>query len=335
LWLLCACLGVLLASPARAEGVKVAAASPAQKRDAEKKFAEGKKLFEKGKFDQAVERFRASHDSVADAKASLMLATALRNTGDLLTARAEYQRARAEAEDAVRTDEKYRSTLTKVRESMDELDGVLGRLSIQLVHAPAGTEVMVDGDRVPLAKLAEPVFVAPGSVTVEATAPDGTVARRVASVNAGQSATVELPFPHHEAPAELPDKEPAAPREEAQAPPPSGGRKDHTLAFVAGGVGIAGIATFAVFGVLANSKFDQLESDCPGGHCTPDHDSDIAAGKRFQTVANVGLGIGIAGVVTSAALFVFGGGSDPEAPKSASARVGIGFGSVELRGSFQ
>jgi hypothetical protein len=316
--------------------VNVATATGAQKRDAEKKFAEGKKLFEKGQFDRAAERFRASHDSVADPKSSLMLATALRNTGDLLTARAEYRRARAEAEDAVTTDEKYRSTLAQIRQSMDELDSVLGRLSIELVHAPAGTEVMVDGDPVPRAKLAEPVFVAPGSVTVEATAPDGTVARRAVSVNAGQSASVELRFPGHEASAELIGKEPEAAAQEEQAPASSGGGKDHTLAFVAGGVGIAGIATFAVFGVLANSKFDELASGCPGGHCTPDHEDDIARGKRFQTVANVGLGIGIAGVLTSTALFVFGGGSGPEAPKqAASARVGVGFGSVELTGSFR
>jgi hypothetical protein len=97
--------------------VKVADASPAQKRDAERKFAEGQKLFEKGKFDEAMARFRASHDRVADPKASLMIATALRNTGDLLTARAEYKKARAEAEHAVKTDESYGSTLTKIREN--------------------------------------------------------------------------------------------------------------------------------------------------------------------------------------------------------------------------
>jgi hypothetical protein len=313
--------------------VKVAAASAAQKRDAEKKLAEGTKLFEKGKFDEAIARFRASHDSVADPKASLMIANALRNTGDLLTARTEYQRARAEAEEAIGTDEKYRSTLSKVRENMDELEGVLGRLSIKLFHAPEGTEVTVDGVVVPVTQLGEPVFVAPGSVTVEAIAPDGTVARRVVSVNAGQSAGVELPFSRHEAPQALASKEPEA-RPEEPAPPSSGGGRDHTLAFVAGGVGIAGIATFAVFGVLANSKLDELESSCPGGHCTPDHDDDITAGKRFQTIANVGLGVGIAGAVTSAALFVFGGGSD-EAPKqSATARVGIGIGSIQVRGSF-
>ena len=127
-----------------------------------------------------------------------MLAMALQNTGDLLTARAEYEQARFEAEDAVRTDEQYQSTLIAIRKGLADLEGVLGRLSVKLVHAPPGTDVTVDGERVPVAKLAEPLFVAAGSVTVEATAPDGTVARRVVAVNAGQSAAVELPFARHE-----------------------------------------------------------------------------------------------------------------------------------------
>ena len=41
-------------------------------------------------------------------------------------------------------------------------------------------------------------------------------------------------------------------------PPPSSGGKNYTPAFIAGGVGLAGFATFAVFGVLSNSKFDAL-----------------------------------------------------------------------------
>jgi hypothetical protein len=319
--------------------VKVADASAAQKRDAGKKLAQGTKLFEKGKYDEALARLRASHDKVADPKASLMIANALRNTGDLLTARAEYKKARAEAEEAARTEATYESTLTQAREGLDELEGVLGRLSIKLVQAPAGTEVTVDGEPVPVTELAEPLFVAAGSVTVEATAPDGTVARQVVSVNAGQGAAIELLFSGHEAPQELVSREPEATPEQPQAAPAiSDGGKDRTLAFVAGGVGLAGIATFAVLGALSKSQFDELESDCPDGHCAPDRDADIAQGKRFQTIANVGLGVGIAGAVASVALFAFGGGSDAEAPtQSATARIGveIGVGSVELWGRFE
>jgi hypothetical protein len=214
---------------------------------------------------------------------------------------------------------------------------VLGRLSVELVHAPPGTDVTVDGEMVPVAKLARPLFVAAGSVTVEATAPDGTVVRRVVAVNAGQSAAVELPFARHEARQRLVGGTPTASPERDQAPSTSSDRgKDHTLAFVAGGVGLAGITTFAVFGALSNAKFDALEGDCPGGHCAPDHAGDIAEGKRFQVIANVGLGVGILGAVGSAALFVFGGGSDADAPRQrASARVGVGVGSVEVSGTFE
>jgi hypothetical protein len=264
-----------------------------------------------------------------------MIATALQNTGDLLKARAEFMRARTEAEDAVRADESYRSTLTKIREGIAELEGVLGRLRVRLVDAPQGTAVTVDGEPVPAAKLVEPLFVAAGSVTVEATAPDGTVARQVVSINAGGSAAVELLFTRPQGRHERARKALRVAPEAGEAPPPSGGNeKNYTPALVAGSIGIAGIATFAVFGVLSNSKYDALEKDCPVGHCTPDHDSDISQGKRFQTIANVGLGVGIAGAVTSAALIVFDAGSNSAPKQGASARVGIGIGSIDFRESF-
>lgn len=329
-----ACEGLLFAGPARAAGVRVTDASAAQKRAAAKKLGEGKKLLEQGKSEAALARLRAAHDSVADPNVSLLIATTLRNTGDLLAARAEYLRARAEAEEAAMTDETWRGALTKIREGLTELEGVLGRLNIKLVHAPAGTEVVVDGEPVPLKNLSEPLFVVAGSVTVEATAPDGTVARHVVALNAGERAAVELAFEPTEAPRESTRVEPEVAAESDPSPATSEGRS-YAPAFIAGGVGLAGFATFAVFGVLSNSKFDSLEKDCPAGHCPPDRHDEIAAGQRFQTIANVGLGVGIAGVVVGTALFIVAGGSGREAPeRSASTRVGFGIGSVEVEGSF-
>lgn len=327
-----------MAPPALADGVKVTQASAAQQRAAEKKLAEGKKLLEKGDSEAALARLRAAHEGVADPNISLLIATALRNTGDLLAAQAEYVRARREAEDAAMTEPKWQSTVTKAREGLAELESVLGRLSIKLVHPPQGTEVTVDGEPVPDAKLAEPLFVVAGSVTIEATAPDGRIVRQIVQMNAGERTAVELLFDSPEAPREPVVSEPEVASQASDSPPPSSGGKNYTPAFIAGGVGLAGFATFAVFGVLSNSKFDALQKDCPNGHCPPDRDDEIAAGKRYQTVANVGLGVGIAGVVTSTALFIFGarsGSGGPDRTASARVGVGVGLGTVEVNGAFQ
>src|SRR6185503_7446628 len=82
------------------------------------------------------------------------------------------------------------------------------------------------------------------------------------------------------------------------------GIDQRTLGIVAGGVGIAGFATFAVFGLLNNGKYDDLKNGCPNGVCPRSLSEEAEAGRTYQTIANVGLGVGIVGVVSSVLLFV-------------------------------
>jgi hypothetical protein len=320
--------------PAAAGGASVADATEKQKKEAEKKLGEGSKLLEKGKLEQAVARLRESHDIVASPKATLMIAKALRNGGDLLAARAEYRQALEEAEAAVRVDDKYQATLDAIKKDLDDIDSVLGKLTIKLVHAPQGTEVTVDGEPVDTAKLGEPQLVTAGTITVLATAPDGSVSKKSVTVRAGQSTSVELAFVREKDPETFFEKSADAGEDEEPAAESGEGGSGKTLAFVAGGIGAAGLVTFGVFGLLSQSKYDDLEEACIDNHCPPDRAGDIDDGKTFQTVANVGLGVGIVGVATGVALFLFTGPKKTEAPKSSSLELGVGFRSVEVRGTF-
>jgi hypothetical protein len=111
-----------------------------------------------------------------------------------------------------------------------------------------------------------------------------------------------------------------------------------TMAYVSGGVGLVGLAAFGVFGAMSNAKYSDLQSSCPGNHCTPDRSSDIDNGRTFQTIANVGLVVGAVGVATSAVLFIISPShkeKGKERPKhDAETAVGFGFGSVQVRGRF-
>jgi hypothetical protein len=90
-------------------------------------------------------------------------------------------------------------------------------------------------------------------------------------------------------------------------------------AYVAGGVGAAGLVTFGVFAFMAKSTYDDLNSACGGGPCPPSKNSEISSGKTQQLVANVGLGVGIVGVALGATLFVL---SMPKStPESGAALV--------------
>jgi hypothetical protein len=325
---------LLTVAPAWADGVAPRDATRAQTAASEKELAAGKKLLSGGKAEEAIAHFRAAHEIVATPTATLMIARARRDNGEVVEAHAEYQKALGEAEDVARTDPKYEKTLATIRTELAELAGVLGKLVIKLVHAPQGTEITIDSEPVDASKLGAPMLVAPGTMAVVATAPDGQVAQRSASVNAGQTTTIELAFTRESEPQTFFDETATEPKQAQQndsQSEASGG--SNTLAYVAGGVGVAGLAAFATFGLMANSKFDDLEKACPNDQCPPDRQEDIDDGKQLQTFANVGLVVGIVGLGTGAALLVFGGGKNDDA-KRPSAEVTFGYGSVRVRGSF-
>jgi hypothetical protein len=339
--LLVVAISLLVTVPAWADGVAVGSASAKQRNAAEQKLAEGKKLLAKGKFDDAIARFREAHDIVKSPEATLLIARARRDTGELVAAHADYLTAVDEAETAAKAEPKYEGTLAAIRKDLEDLEGVLGKLVIKLIHAPKGTEVTVDGQAIDAAKLASPLLVAPGSMDVVATAPDGDVSRRQATVNAGQSATVELAFQRKGEPATFFAGEPGEGGEadgsettKNSDKSDTGGGGSNTLAYVAGGVGVAGLATFAVLGSMANSKFDDLEKACPDNRCPPERQGDIDDGKRLQTFANVSLAVGIVGVGTGAALLLFGGSKGDEPKRGPSAELVLGLRSIRVRGTF-
>jgi hypothetical protein len=322
----------LVTGPLRAEPMRIESAKGEHAATARKKFDQGKKLYTAGKLEQAIGAFRESHDAVADPRTSLMIARAERDGGELLAAHDAYRTALLEAEEAARRDPALESTARDIKKEMKDLDGVLGWLTIELVHAPTGTTVTIDGRAVRPEELKAPILVAPGPVTVEASAPNGDEKSRQIAVNAGDRASVKLAFSGERAPAAFFHDGDDESGSKANASSSAG---KNTLAFVAIGIGAAGLTAFGVFGALSNSKFNDLEEACPDKHCPPERQGDIDDGKRFQTLANIGLAVGVVGVGTGVALFVFGGPSKQGAePKASLPRLSVGARSIELRGSF-
>jgi len=120
----------------------------------------------------------------------------------------------------------------------------------------------------------------------------------------------------------------------------SGGGPDmRTWAYIAGGVGVAGIATFAIFGAMSNSKNSKLQDNCTNNVCPADLKDDRDAGKRYQTIANIGLAVGIVGLGAGTALYLLSGKKEKAAlhhPKSGPRvdDVSVGYRSVLVTGSF-
>jgi tetratricopeptide (TPR) repeat protein len=336
---LLASLGVT--SPSGAKGPALSDATPAQRKSAEKKLSEGQKLLKAGKVDQALAAFDASYDLVADPQARLLAARVYQNQGELLKAHAAYVEAVAEAEIAVRTREQSRQTLQEAKKELKDLEGVLARLTIRLRHAPEGTRVTIDGEPVAADKLGEPILLPPGQVKVVAQTQDGREASRSPTLTAGQDAKIELAFAREDSPDAAPiadgDSDASEPATEQAAAvkvePTTAGNGKRTAAFIAGGVGVAGLATFGVLGAMSNSKYNDLEDACPNGRCSSDQQGKIDDGKLYQTLANVGLVVGVVGVGASVTLFVLS--SSGPAEKAARLELRAGLRSVELRGRFE
>jgi tetratricopeptide (TPR) repeat protein len=123
-------------------------------------------------------------------------------------------------------------------------------------------------------------------------------------------------------------------QEVRDAPPSEASRKRSVLPYVVVGVGGAGLATGAVFGILALNRQDAGRKATSLKDATEARDS----GKRFATVSNVSFVVGGALVAGGAIWWVLDSsavkrrqGMTDGAPKVS---LGLGFGHVSLQGGF-
>jgi hypothetical protein len=133
-----------------------------------------------------------------------------------------------------------------------------------------------------------------------------------------------------------PEVQPAGTGEAAAEPAstPTGRSALRPYSYVAGGVGVAGLVVFGIFGAMERSTYSGLQSACPGNVCPPGKSSDVSTGKTQELVANVGLGVGIAGIAAGATLFVLSlGGSSSTAPQAASTSLVVSPNFIGLRGA--
>jgi hypothetical protein len=305
----------LVTEPALAVGVDPGAATPAQKEQAQTHFTHGHELYRKQDFAGALTELRASLEVVESPNVRLILARCLRDMGNVADAYAEYGRTIASAQ----LDAKYGAAQQTATEERGALEAKLGFLTVTVDHAADATSLKVGGREVPRASWTSPVPVTPGSVEVVIESAGQPPTRKTVTVAAGEKSAVTIDAGPQPAPAVAPTPTtPLEPAPDAEAGHPKSYRP---VAYVAGGIGVVGMTLFAVFGSLANSKYNDLKSQC-GGPCPPSRQSDIDTGKHDQTIANISLAVGAVGIVTGVTLFLTSMPSKSgEAPAASAALV--------------
>jgi hypothetical protein len=325
--------------PAGAQGASIDSATAEQKQTASKAFEAGMKAVKHKKHDEAYAAFKNSYDAVASPNSHLMMARELVELGRLEEAWAEYEKTAAEADAAAASDKKYESAAQSARNEQNELKKKIGLLVLKVSPEP-GSRVTVRGKEIPQGSWDKPVPVTPGSATVTFIAADGKETTKEVEAAAGSETPVDL-APQAATPATASSSETSG---EASAKLDTSGSKPslRTWAYVAGGVGIAGVATFAIFGLMNNAKHSKLQDNCNNGQCPADLQSDADAGKRYQTIANIGLVVGVVGLGTGTVLYLISGKQNKEkAARHVPARhgpridgVSLGYRSVAVSGSF-
>jgi hypothetical protein len=314
-------LVALTATPALAQSD----ATDSNKTEAIAAYRMGRALLAQKKTEAALEELQRSLRLLPSPNTELLIGHALRELGRLGEAMGTYQRVLADASAKVQAGEaRYQRTLEEAGRWSAALRPKVGKLDISVAGCGEGCRLTVDEREIALDGRHATAWFATGPLhTAVATSADGREARREISVEAGGVRTeviLTVPPPEPE-----PAPQPVAPPAPTTPPDDDGG--DFPLppwpVYVAGGVGVVGFALFAGFGAASASTASDLDECAP--NCPESLREDADAGKRNQTIANVGLGIGITGLVAAGTIwaldvFVFDEGD--EGDETMALRVG-------------
>jgi hypothetical protein len=177
------------------------------------------------------------------------------------------------------------------------------------IEGPTNPQVTIDGQAVPAAALGLKRPVDPGSHKVTATADGYKPADTTFSVTEGGSAaaTLKMEKAAGGAVAAAPVPGPAGPGPASPGEPGADvgtgkGSSNKTLAFVAFGVGGAGLVVGAITGAIALGKAGDLKTACDANKtCPASSQSDVDSYKSVGTISTIGFIVagvgGVAGVV--------------------------------------
>jgi hypothetical protein len=273
------------------------------------RFKAAQQLYDKGDFAGALILFQDVARQSASPNARLYTARCFRELGRLPEAYEELSLAIRSADASSANQARYVATRDAAAAERAALVSKIAILTLALADQPPGLTLKVGDRSIEPTNLRDPVALVPGAVVVEASAPGWEPFRKELTIEAGTSDTLAVVL-RASGPAK--DQRPAPP-----VMVKTGGdlRK---AGFAVLGLGAVGGVTFAIAGALANSKYNSVYEGCGRTRCTkPETVDEISTGRTLDTVANVGLVVGVAGALGGAAMVFFGG--PKEIPISAGA----------------
>jgi len=290
----------LVCSLSAVAGTAVAEVPAASSPSHEVAFAEAVRIFKSGDTARALPLFLHLGESIESPNVQLYVGYCQLELGHDREAHQAFSLAVKQSIE--RGEARYAAAREAAQGELAKLNPRLATLTISLVQVPKEFVVKLDHERLDPALVGSPIVISPGLHQVEAESEGAKPVLREVLLDKGGSKVIAILF-------EEESKKTIELAPINQMVPASAQSTGHYLTvfgYVAGGLGLVGWATYAVAGLKARSDYNQLHADCPTRCSDAAHRNQANEGKTFQTVANVGLGVGVAGTLAGAALFYVG-----------------------------
>jgi hypothetical protein len=325
------CLGMLgfhtCALPVWAEGVPIAKATKIEKMKAQHRYDGAYLQFNLKRFEKALAMAKESYDIVKSPNSRLLIAYTYREMHQPVSAYQELEAVIKEAHEASKIDSSYAKTEQAARDERKEIARLVMVVSYKVQTPDLVDSITVNDEKLPPSQWNSNQAYEPNTkLKVVAKSKKGKDIVKEIELPAGQSQSFDVDF--SEKVVEPPVQKPAP---VAPSGPDPGLR---TAAYIAGGVGVVGIGMFGIFGLMNNSTHSELKDSCPNQICPSNKADLIDSGKRQQTFANVGLGIGVVGLAAGVTLFVLSSPSKKESSSAKITDIRVGPGSVVVGGRF-
>ena len=296
-------------------------------------FESANKLYAEQKYDAALLLFRKAYEESQSPNAHLMIGKCLLAQNHLPEAYDELSATLREAAKRAETEPKYAAARDAAAAELAPLEAKIGKVVITLVDAPEDARVLLGGVELPKDKLGAPIAVVPGTVEIVAEGlPKGREVRKE-EIKGGETKTVVLGAETKtNAPTKTSSDTIESTASKTQESTGGGVRK---AGFAVLGLGVVGMGLFAFGGIQGNSKFATLEKECGSTRCTDPKYADVVdSGKTMDLLANVGLGVGVAGLVAGTVMVIVGGPKPKPKTTEASLFVTPGQTMVQVRHVF-
>lgn len=265
---------------------------------------QAQQAYEAGKYDESEKLWTAATKLYPKAPTlGLGLARAATKNGHVVLAQENYNKIIREWGPVAAPPQPFKDALEAARAEVGAVSARVASVTIVVEGGAPSPIVTIDGQPVPSAALGLKRPVDGGAHKVHAEAAGYKAADTTFTVAEGGSADAKLKL----------EKNPDAPIANngtpggTTEPPPAagsgGGGSTKTLAYVAFGVGGAGLLVGAITGIVAIGKHGDLKDKCPDKTCPADQQDAVDSYKTMGTISTIGFIVGGVGVAASAVLF--------------------------------